>query len=169
MHASRAFHGTWNDTKCDQEKPYICKYSTGTALFCSRLVSSSTPFRNIMINCVTHMKSRVKQVVDDVTYIVRQRNRQQLLPLVMGSVCRSGPTTVATVTSSTTVNRASLGRTPATTASNSKQIWCLSTAERMWSLSGILTPPKITTSGLASPGTATVSVEMDRRTMTLMF
>ncbi|XP_026210056.1 LOW QUALITY PROTEIN: macrophage mannose receptor 1 [Anabas testudineus] len=28
MHASRAFHGTWNDTKCDQEKPYICKYST---------------------------------------------------------------------------------------------------------------------------------------------
>uniref|UniRef100_A0A7N6AYM6 C-type lectin domain-containing protein n=1 Tax=Anabas testudineus TaxID=64144 RepID=A0A7N6AYM6_ANATE len=26
MHASRAFHGTWNDTKCDQEKPYICKY-----------------------------------------------------------------------------------------------------------------------------------------------
>ncbi|XP_005917437.1 macrophage mannose receptor 1 [Haplochromis burtoni] len=25
MHASRMFHGTWNDTKCDLEKPYICK------------------------------------------------------------------------------------------------------------------------------------------------
>lgn len=31
MHASRAFHGTWNDTKCDLEKPYICKYTTGKA------------------------------------------------------------------------------------------------------------------------------------------
>ncbi|KAM7392700.1 hypothetical protein PAMA_007697 [Pampus argenteus] len=28
MHASRAFHGTWNDTKCDQAKPYICKISS---------------------------------------------------------------------------------------------------------------------------------------------
>ncbi|XP_033951501.2 uncharacterized protein [Pseudochaenichthys georgianus] len=27
MHASRAFHGTWNDTKCDQAKPYVCKIS----------------------------------------------------------------------------------------------------------------------------------------------
>uniref|UniRef100_A0A4W6C4N0 C-type lectin domain-containing protein n=1 Tax=Lates calcarifer TaxID=8187 RepID=A0A4W6C4N0_LATCA len=31
MHASRFFHGTWNDTKCDQAKPYICKISSGTA------------------------------------------------------------------------------------------------------------------------------------------
>lgn len=30
MHASRVFHGTWNDTKCDHEKPYICKISSGT-------------------------------------------------------------------------------------------------------------------------------------------
>uniref|UniRef100_A0A3B4V1G5 C-type lectin domain-containing protein n=1 Tax=Seriola dumerili TaxID=41447 RepID=A0A3B4V1G5_SERDU len=30
MHASRVFHGTWNDTKCDQAKPYICKISSGT-------------------------------------------------------------------------------------------------------------------------------------------
>ncbi|KAF3849177.1 hypothetical protein F7725_015674 [Dissostichus mawsoni] len=29
MHASRAFHGTWNDTKCDQAKPYVCKISPG--------------------------------------------------------------------------------------------------------------------------------------------
>uniref|UniRef100_A0A8C9Z1J5 C-type lectin domain-containing protein n=1 Tax=Sander lucioperca TaxID=283035 RepID=A0A8C9Z1J5_SANLU len=29
MHASRAFHGTWNDTKCDKAKPYICKISSG--------------------------------------------------------------------------------------------------------------------------------------------
>ncbi|XP_023264465.1 macrophage mannose receptor 1-like [Seriola lalandi dorsalis] len=28
MHASRVFHGTWNDTKCDQAKPYICKISS---------------------------------------------------------------------------------------------------------------------------------------------
>ncbi|XP_068430349.1 uncharacterized protein [Clinocottus analis] len=27
MHASRAFHGTWNDTKCDHAKPYVCKIS----------------------------------------------------------------------------------------------------------------------------------------------
>ncbi|KAF7653995.1 hypothetical protein LDENG_00075190, partial [Lucifuga dentata] len=27
MHASPFFHGTWNDTKCDQAKPYICKIS----------------------------------------------------------------------------------------------------------------------------------------------
>ncbi|XP_047200502.1 macrophage mannose receptor 1 [Hippoglossus stenolepis] len=30
MHASRVFHGTWNDTKCDQAKPYICKISSET-------------------------------------------------------------------------------------------------------------------------------------------
>uniref|UniRef100_A0A3P8NII6 C-type lectin domain-containing protein n=1 Tax=Astatotilapia calliptera TaxID=8154 RepID=A0A3P8NII6_ASTCA len=30
MHASRMFHGTWNDTKCDLEKPYICKKTSGT-------------------------------------------------------------------------------------------------------------------------------------------
>ncbi|RVE65935.1 hypothetical protein OJAV_G00121150 [Oryzias javanicus] len=28
MHASKWFHGTWNDTKCDQAKPYICKISS---------------------------------------------------------------------------------------------------------------------------------------------
>ncbi|KAM6975835.1 uncharacterized protein LKV04_015092 [Tautogolabrus adspersus] len=28
MHGSRAFHGTWNDTKCDLAKPYICKISS---------------------------------------------------------------------------------------------------------------------------------------------
>nr|XP_040053507.1 macrophage mannose receptor 1 [Gasterosteus aculeatus aculeatus] len=28
MHASRAFHGTWNDTRCDQAKPYVCKISS---------------------------------------------------------------------------------------------------------------------------------------------
>ncbi|GLD55464.1 macrophage mannose receptor 1-like protein [Lates japonicus] len=28
MHGSRFFHGTWNDTKCDQAKPYICKISS---------------------------------------------------------------------------------------------------------------------------------------------
>ncbi|KAA8584470.1 hypothetical protein FQN60_008255 [Etheostoma spectabile] len=28
MHASHAFHGTWNDTKCDNAKPYICKISS---------------------------------------------------------------------------------------------------------------------------------------------
>uniref|UniRef100_A0A8C6S6G1 C-type lectin domain-containing protein n=1 Tax=Neogobius melanostomus TaxID=47308 RepID=A0A8C6S6G1_9GOBI len=27
MHASPFFHGTWNDTKCDDAKPYICKIS----------------------------------------------------------------------------------------------------------------------------------------------
>uniref|UniRef100_A0A3P9HLF9 C-type lectin domain-containing protein n=1 Tax=Oryzias latipes TaxID=8090 RepID=A0A3P9HLF9_ORYLA len=30
MHASKWFHGTWNDTKCDHAKPYICKISSGT-------------------------------------------------------------------------------------------------------------------------------------------
>lgn len=30
MHGSRAFHGTWNDTRCDLTKPYICKISSGT-------------------------------------------------------------------------------------------------------------------------------------------
>ncbi|XP_071751059.2 uncharacterized protein LOC139908314 [Centroberyx gerrardi] len=30
MHASPLFHGTWNDTKCDQPKPYICKISSET-------------------------------------------------------------------------------------------------------------------------------------------
>uniref|UniRef100_A0A673AXV5 C-type lectin domain-containing protein n=1 Tax=Sphaeramia orbicularis TaxID=375764 RepID=A0A673AXV5_9TELE len=29
MHGSRMFHGTWNDTKCDDPKPYICKYTKG--------------------------------------------------------------------------------------------------------------------------------------------
>uniref|UniRef100_A0A8C2WF37 C-type lectin domain-containing protein n=1 Tax=Cyclopterus lumpus TaxID=8103 RepID=A0A8C2WF37_CYCLU len=29
VHASRAFHGTWNDTRCDQAKPYVCKISSG--------------------------------------------------------------------------------------------------------------------------------------------
>ncbi|XP_056147018.1 macrophage mannose receptor 1 [Lampris incognitus] len=28
MHADLYFHGTWNDTKCDQAKPYICKISS---------------------------------------------------------------------------------------------------------------------------------------------
>uniref|UniRef100_A0A096MA02 C-type lectin domain-containing protein n=1 Tax=Poecilia formosa TaxID=48698 RepID=A0A096MA02_POEFO len=28
MHASIWFHGTWNDTKCDLAKPYICKISS---------------------------------------------------------------------------------------------------------------------------------------------
>ncbi|XP_047425524.1 macrophage mannose receptor 1 [Mugil cephalus] len=28
MHASRFFHGTWNDTKCDLSKPFICKISS---------------------------------------------------------------------------------------------------------------------------------------------
>ncbi|KAM4528248.1 uncharacterized protein PAE49_000185 [Odontesthes bonariensis] len=28
MHASIWFHGTWNDTTCDQAKPYICKISS---------------------------------------------------------------------------------------------------------------------------------------------
>ncbi|XP_023136670.3 macrophage mannose receptor 1 [Amphiprion ocellaris] len=28
MHAALAFHGTWNDTKCDLTKPYICKISS---------------------------------------------------------------------------------------------------------------------------------------------
>uniref|UniRef100_A0A3B3Z7P3 C-type lectin domain-containing protein n=1 Tax=Periophthalmus magnuspinnatus TaxID=409849 RepID=A0A3B3Z7P3_9GOBI len=27
MHASYFFHGTWNDTKCSDPKPYICKIS----------------------------------------------------------------------------------------------------------------------------------------------
>uniref|UniRef100_A0A3Q3IIM9 C-type lectin domain-containing protein n=1 Tax=Monopterus albus TaxID=43700 RepID=A0A3Q3IIM9_MONAL len=31
MHASPVFHGTWNDTKCDQAKPYICKITFGTS------------------------------------------------------------------------------------------------------------------------------------------
>uniref|UniRef100_A0A3P9HLD7 C-type lectin domain-containing protein n=1 Tax=Oryzias latipes TaxID=8090 RepID=A0A3P9HLD7_ORYLA len=30
MHVLRWFHGTWNDTKCDHAKPYICKISSGT-------------------------------------------------------------------------------------------------------------------------------------------
>lgn len=30
MHGARFFHGTWNDTKCDLAKPYICKITTGT-------------------------------------------------------------------------------------------------------------------------------------------
>lgn len=29
MHGSPMFHGTWNDTKCDVSKPYICKISSG--------------------------------------------------------------------------------------------------------------------------------------------
>lgn len=29
MHGARFFHGTWNDTKCDLAKPYICKITTG--------------------------------------------------------------------------------------------------------------------------------------------
>lgn len=29
MHGSRYFHGTWNDTKCDIAKPYVCKISSG--------------------------------------------------------------------------------------------------------------------------------------------
>uniref|UniRef100_H3CQ11 C-type lectin domain-containing protein n=1 Tax=Tetraodon nigroviridis TaxID=99883 RepID=H3CQ11_TETNG len=28
MHGGAAFHGTWNDTKCDLTKPYICKISS---------------------------------------------------------------------------------------------------------------------------------------------
>ncbi|XP_036973174.1 macrophage mannose receptor 1 [Acanthopagrus latus] len=28
MHGSPMFHGTWNDTKCDVSKPYICKISS---------------------------------------------------------------------------------------------------------------------------------------------
>ncbi|XP_026154124.1 macrophage mannose receptor 1 isoform X2 [Mastacembelus armatus] len=28
MHASRVFHGTWNDTNCNLAKPYICKISS---------------------------------------------------------------------------------------------------------------------------------------------
>lgn len=28
MHGARFFHGTWNDTKCDLAKPYICKITT---------------------------------------------------------------------------------------------------------------------------------------------
>ncbi|KAE8284957.1 hypothetical protein D5F01_LYC16402 [Larimichthys crocea] len=28
MHDSPFFHGTWNDTRCDQAKPYICKISS---------------------------------------------------------------------------------------------------------------------------------------------
>ncbi|CAJ1070748.1 macrophage mannose receptor 1 [Xyrichtys novacula] len=30
MHGARAFHGTWNDTKCDVAKNYICKISSDT-------------------------------------------------------------------------------------------------------------------------------------------
>lgn len=30
IHGGRIFHGTWNDTKCDLAKPYICKISSGT-------------------------------------------------------------------------------------------------------------------------------------------
>lgn len=30
MHGARFFHGTWNDTKCDVAKAYICKMTTGT-------------------------------------------------------------------------------------------------------------------------------------------
>ncbi|TNN28169.1 Asialoglycoprotein receptor 2 [Liparis tanakae] len=30
MHASPAFHGTWNDTRCDLAKPYVCKISSET-------------------------------------------------------------------------------------------------------------------------------------------
>ncbi|XP_055010163.1 macrophage mannose receptor 1 [Boleophthalmus pectinirostris] len=30
MHASRFFHGTWNDTNCNDAKPYICKISKET-------------------------------------------------------------------------------------------------------------------------------------------
>lgn len=30
MHGARFFHGTWNDTRCDIAKPYICKMTTGT-------------------------------------------------------------------------------------------------------------------------------------------
>uniref|UniRef100_A0A8D3CUK6 C-type lectin domain-containing protein n=1 Tax=Scophthalmus maximus TaxID=52904 RepID=A0A8D3CUK6_SCOMX len=33
MHASRVFHGTWNDTRCDVAKPYICKISSGNAIY----------------------------------------------------------------------------------------------------------------------------------------
>lgn len=29
MHGGRVFHGTWNDTKCDLAKPFICKISSG--------------------------------------------------------------------------------------------------------------------------------------------
>uniref|UniRef100_A0A667WIW3 C-type lectin domain-containing protein n=1 Tax=Myripristis murdjan TaxID=586833 RepID=A0A667WIW3_9TELE len=29
MHAAPLFHGTWNDTGCDQLKSYICKISSG--------------------------------------------------------------------------------------------------------------------------------------------
>lgn len=29
MDAKVIFHGTWNDTKCDQAKAYICKISYG--------------------------------------------------------------------------------------------------------------------------------------------
>uniref|UniRef100_A0A3Q2EA74 C-type lectin domain-containing protein n=1 Tax=Cyprinodon variegatus TaxID=28743 RepID=A0A3Q2EA74_CYPVA len=34
MHASIWFHGTWNDTKCDQAKSYICKISSGKTKQC---------------------------------------------------------------------------------------------------------------------------------------
>uniref|UniRef100_A0A8C5A8N1 C-type lectin domain-containing protein n=1 Tax=Gadus morhua TaxID=8049 RepID=A0A8C5A8N1_GADMO len=29
MHSS-LYHGTWNDTRCDDAKPYVCKISSGT-------------------------------------------------------------------------------------------------------------------------------------------
>lgn len=94
-----------------------------------------------------------------------QRNRRRLPPLVMGTVCHSGYPTAATVTTCTTVSRVSPGQTPYTTASRSRQIWCPSTAERRWSSSGTSTTPNITTSGSASPGTATVSIKKDKGTM----
>ncbi len=109
-----------------------------------------------------HLGSKTWSVVDYVTYIVSQRNRRRRPPPVMGSVCHSGCPTVTTVTTCTTISRVSLGRTPDTTASRSGQSWCPSTAERRWSSSGTSTTPKNTTSGSASPGTETVSVETDK-------
>lgn len=49
MHGSRLFHGTWNDTKCDQEKSYICKYSTGTA---PKATTHNFFFLVLLLSCV---------------------------------------------------------------------------------------------------------------------
>lgn len=45
MHGARFFHGTWNDTKCDEAKPYVCRITTG-AKETKITFNVSAPWRN---------------------------------------------------------------------------------------------------------------------------
>lgn len=137
------FHGTWNDTKCDLAKPYICKISSGMPHQLAGL-GSPPPIKN--------------KTTKSIVYDIFQRVHRQHLCQVTGCVCRSGTPTAVTVTTCTTASKASLGQSRAITVSRSGEIWHLSTAGQRWSSSETSTTPNITTFGSASPGTVTVSI-----------